>query len=103
MHQIHLLYKQGFGVNKISRMLGVNKSTISRELKRGLLELKNSDLSMRVEYSVYHSLVKRKEAKKKQGRHKKISKNIDMYKELLGYIQEQLEAKRSPDAIAGSI
>lgn len=58
MHLIHLLYKQKMGVNEISRQIGVNKSTISRELKRDLIELKNSDLSMRVEYSVYHFTAK---------------------------------------------
>ncbi len=33
LHLIHLLYKQKMGVNEISRQIGVNKSTISRELK----------------------------------------------------------------------
>ncbi len=80
--------KQGFKQSEISRLLDRSRSTISREVRRGTILLKNSDLSDRQKYSGYYSSILRYEKKSKTGR-----KKSARIMELLPYIQDLLKKK----------
>jgi len=47
----HLYNKQKKNYREIGEELGKNRSSIYREIKRGLVEVLNSDLSTRIDYS----------------------------------------------------
>ena len=87
-------------VSEIAQILEKHISTIYREIKRGTVEFRNSDLSIRKEYSAYYSLNVRKELMRKSGR-KLLYR--DLHPELLSYIQSKLDDKYSPDAISGEL
>ena len=48
--EIKALLGEGYGVTVIAQRLNRNKSTISREIKRGTVKQLNSDLTERTEY-----------------------------------------------------
>ena len=97
---IDALLKVKFKASEIAKLLGRHVSTIYREIKRGTVEFRNSDLSIRKEYSAYYSLNVRKELMNKSGR-KLLYR--DLHPELLSYIQSRLDDKYSPDAISGEL
>ncbi len=49
--KLEILLKSKMNVSEISELLERDKSTIYREIKRGLAEFRNSDWSVRKEYS----------------------------------------------------
>ena len=87
-------------VEEIAKLLDRDISTIYREIKRGTVEFRNSDWSVRKEYSAYYSLNVRQGMMSKTGR-KLLYKELSP--ELLSYIQKKLDDKYSPDAISGEL
>ena len=99
-HKLEILLKAKMKVKEISKLLNRDISTIYREIKRGTVEFKNSDWSIRKEYSAYYSLNIRQVLMSKSGR-KLLYR--DLHPELLSYIQSKLDDKYSPDAISGEL
>ena len=88
--RIELLLRQGFSQKDIANVLGVNKSTVSREVT------KRSRKNGR-----YHSYSAQFKANLKRSNSKYQGKKIEEHKELKEFIVLNLENKRSPDEIAG--
>ena len=99
-HKLEILLKSKMKVKEIAKLLNRDISTIYREIKRGTVEFRNSDWSVRKEYSAYYSLIIREQLMSKTGR-KLLYKELDP--ELLSYIQKKLDDKYSPDAISGEL
>ena len=99
-YKLEALLKSNMTVEEIAKLLDRAISTIYREIKRGTLEFRNSDWSVRKEYSAYYSLIIREQLMSKTGR-KLLYKELDP--ELLSYIQKKLDDKYSPDAISGEL
>lgn len=99
-YQIEILLKDGLTITQIADRLSRNKSSIYREIKSGTVELRNSDWSIRKEYSAYHSIIVHQHAMSKTGKKKKLT---TLMPDLLNYIQNKLNAKYSPDAISGEL
>ena len=97
---IEALLKVKFKELEIANLLGRHVSTIYREIKRGTVEFRNSDWSMRQEYSAFYSLTKREELMSNTGR---TLLYTALSPELLSYIQSKLDDKYSPDAISGEL
>ena len=49
--KIEALYKSGMKSEEIGRQIGCSGRTVRREIQKGLVELLNSDLTTRIEYS----------------------------------------------------
>ena len=99
-HKLEILLKTKMKVREIATLLNRDISTIYREIRRGTVEFKNSDWSIRKEYSAYYSLNIRQVLMSKSGR-KLLYK--ELHPELLSYIQSKLDDKYSPDAISGEL
>ena len=99
-HKLEILLKAKMKAREIAKLLDRDISTIYREIKRGTVEFKNSDWSIRKEYSAYYSLNIRQVLMSKSGR-KLLYR--DLHPELLSYIQSKLDDKYSPDAISGEL
>ena len=99
-YKLEALLKSNMTVEEIAKLLDRAISTIYREIKRGTVEFRNSDWSVRKEYSAYYSLIIREQLMSKTGR-KLLYKELDP--ELLSYIQKKLDDKYSPDAISGEL
>ena len=99
-YKLEALLKSNMTVEDIAKLLDRAISTIYREIKRGTVEFRNSDWSVRKEYSAYYSLIIREQLMSKTGR-KLLYKELDP--ELLSYIQKKLDDKYSPDAISGEL
>ena len=97
---IEALLKVKFKASEIAKLLGRHVSTIYREIKRGTVEFRNSDWSMRQEYSAFYSLTIREELMSNTGRRLLYTA---LSPELLSYIQSKLDDKYSPDAISGEL
>ena len=97
---IEALLKVKFKESEIANLLGRHVSTIYREIKRGTVEFRNSDWSMRQEYSAFYSLTIREELMSNTGR---TLLYTALSPELLSYIQSRLDDKYSPDAISGEL
>ena len=97
---IEALLKVKFKASEIAKLLGRHVSTIYREIKRGTVEFRNSDWSMRQEYSAFYSLTIREELMSNTGR---TLLYTALSPELLSYIQSKLDDKYSPDAISGEL
>ena len=87
-YKLEVLLKAKMKVSEIAQILEKHISTIYREIKRGTVEFRNSDWSIR------------KELMSKSGR-KLLYR--DLHPELLSYIQSKLDDKYSPDAISGEL
>ena len=87
------ILKDGLTITQIADRLSRNKSSIYREIKSGTVELRNSDWSIRKEYSAYHSIIVHQHAMSKTGKKKKLA---TLMPDLLNYIQNKLNAKYSP-------
>ena len=97
---IDALLKVKFKASEIANLLGRHVSTIYSEIKRGIVEFRNSDWSMRKEYSAFHSLTKRAESMSNTGRpllHPELSPDI------LSYVQDKLYDGYAPDPISGEL
>jgi len=99
-YKLETLLKLKLKVSEIAKLLDRDISTIYREIKRGTVEFRNSDWSVRKEYSAYYSLNVRQGMMSKTGR-KLLYKELSP--ELLSYIQKKLDDKYSPDAISGEL
>ena len=98
-YKLEILLKSKMNVIDILELLERDKSTIYWEIKRDLVEFRNSDWSVRKDYSAYYSLNIREQLMSKTGRKLFYEKDIL----LLSYIQSKLEEKYSPDAISGNL
>lgn len=98
-YKLEVLLKSNMKVEEIAKLLHRDISTIYREIKRGTVEFRNSDWSVRKEYSAYYSLNIREQLMSKTGR--KLFYEKDSL--LLSYIQSKLDEKYSPDAISGEL
>jgi len=80
---------------EIARRLGFSRSTISREIKKGLYEKKNSDLT----YEEVYSADKGQFIKEKRGKRKGPNLIIAGNDELATYIEEKIKDGYSPEVI----
>ena len=99
-YKLEALLKSNMTVEEIAKLLDRAISTIYREIKRGTVEFRNSDWSVRKEYSAYYSLNVRQGMMSKTGR---TLLYTALSPELLSYIQSKLDDKYSPDAISGEL
>ena len=99
-YKLEALLKSNMTVEEIAKLLDRAISTIYREIKRGTVEFRNSDWSVRKEYSAYYSLNVRQGMMSKTGR---TLLYTALSPELLSYIQKKLDDKYSPDAISGEL
>lgn len=83
----------------IAKLLGFSVKTIRRELARGTLELKDSNLRLYKVYSAYYADERSKESRSGRGRKPTHSKHAD----LIAHVREKLRQKWSPDAIIGRL
>ena len=98
--KIELLYnKQNKNYTEIGKELNCHRTTISREIKKGEVELKNTDWSTRIEYSARKGQKVYEENNTAKGRNLKIGKNKDLAK----FIEEKILELRSPAAVAKHI
>ena len=67
-YKLEALLKSNMTVEEIAKLLDRAISTIYREIKRGTVEFRNSDWSVRKEYSDYYSLIIREQLMSKNGR-----------------------------------
>ncbi len=99
-HKLEVLLSEKIKVHKIADILGKDKTTIYREIKRGTISRLQSDLS---EKKRYRANVAQKDYEKK-GKNKERSLKIGKDRRLEEYIRKKLiEDKYSPDAIIGEI
>lgn len=96
--RIDALFNNGIKQKEIAKILGIDKSTISREIKRNRRKIRKPGGTVNGRYEAtvaqHKAYMKRKYAKY-QG--KKINEN----KELKEYIKDKLERYWSPDEISG--
>lgn len=90
--RIHALYGHGHGQGDIARVLGVNKGTISRELRR------YGRKTWRYSATRAHE-----DAEKKRKESKRPGMKVEDNPELKRYIIHSLRGLRSPDEIAGRL
>lgn len=88
--RIHALYGEGHNQKSVAEILGVNPSTISRELRR------YDKTTWR-----YNATRAEKDAKEKRTHSKKDGMKIEGYPELKERIIRELKELRSPDEIVG--
>lgn len=87
-------------VKEIAELLGRDRSTVYREIRRGKVELLNYDLSKKERYRADAGQMRYEEACKNRERSLKIGRD----RKLEGYIRKKiLNDKYSPDAIIGEI
>jgi IS30 family transposase len=99
-YKLEILFEQGTKVSKIGKLLKKNRSTIYREIKRGSLQLQNSDLS---ETKRYRADVGQR-ISEERGSQRERSLKIGKDKELEKHILERMKKKKySPDAVIGEI
>lgn len=99
-YTIEVLRKEGKTASEISQRLGRHVRTIERELKRGSIELRNSDWTYRYEYCADRAQAIYLENAKNKGPELKIGNDH----KLANYIEDRiLKDKYSPDAVIGEI
>lgn len=98
--KIEALLDKGCKSSEIARQLNRSKSTIYREIKRGTVVLKQSDLSEKAVYRYDHGHLKYKDMQENKGRPLKIGYDYTLSR----YIEDKiLNDKYSPAAIIGEI
>lgn len=97
--KIETLYKEGLSATAIGKRLNRSKRTIERELKRGMVELKNSDWTMRKEYSAVAAQNIHDEKATAKGPALKIGNDHKLVK----YIESSIKAGYSPYATLQNI
>ena len=91
----HLYNIQDKNYTEIGEELNCHRTTISREIKKGLVELKNTDWSYRKEYVPDKAQEIYDQNSTAKGPDLKIGAN----KELAEFIEEKIKEKRSPAAV----
>lgn len=86
---IEKMLKQGYSKPQIARRLGVHHSTIYDEVKRGEVEVLNSDLTTRIVYSPEMSAVRHEAANKNKEQPLKIGHDHALAQWLIDVIGEQ--------------
>lgn len=89
-YKLEVLLKAKMKVSEIAQILEKHISTIYREIKRGTVEFRNGDWSIRQEYSAYYALSVRQLLMSKTGRKLLYT---ELSSELLSYIQNKLKDK----------
>ena len=98
--QIELLLKLDYSVSKISKMIGVHRSTIYREIKRGRFEALKSDLTTEERYSPDIADKKYRENLAAKGPNLKIGKDLKYAR----YIEDKILYEHySPEAVLGEL
>ena len=98
--KIEALSKLGLKSGIIAQQIGCSERTIRRELKRGIVELMNSDLTKRMEYSADVGEQKHNYAGTSKGPGLKIGRDYEM----AAFIEKEIkEGKKSPYAVAEEI
>ena len=93
--KIEALLKIGMSKVKIAEELGISVRTLHREIKRGMVELLNTDLSTREVYSAEFAQSKYDRAQKGKEGELKIGKNLKLVK----YLEDSMKrGKNSPYA-----
>ncbi|MBO8173532.1 MAG: IS30 family transposase [Bacillaceae bacterium] len=95
----HLYNKQKKSYKEIGEELGKHRTSIYREVQKGLVELQNSDLSIRKDYSA----VVAENTKSKNAELKGPSLKIANDYKLAEYIKNRIKDKYSPEVIAEEI
>lgn len=99
-YKIEVLLKEKMEPIEIARRLGRHLRTIEREIKKGMVQLLNSDLSYRKEYCAdtaqraYQENARNKGPNLKIGNDHKLAKHIE---------DKIIKGKYSPDAVIGEI
>ncbi len=98
--KIEALSKAGMKSEEIGRQIGCSGRTVRRELQKGMVELLNSDLTTRKEYSADIGQQKHEYAGTGKGPRLKIGSDYALVK----YIEEKIiDEKMSPYAVAENI
>lgn len=95
----HMYNKQKKRYREIGEELGKNRSSIYREIKRGLVEVSNSDLSKRIDYSAVIGENRKAEKSSNKGPNLKIGKD----RKLSSFIEEKIKKNYSPEVIAAEV
>lgn len=99
-YKIEIFLKEKFKPYEIAKRLGRHLRTIEREIKRGIVELLNSDLSLRKEYCADAAQRIHLKNASNKGPGLKIGKDH----ELANYIENKIiKDNFSPDAVIGQI
>lgn len=97
---LEMLLKAGHGVPEIANLMGRDKSTIYREIKRGQYEHLNSDYTTEMRYSPDMAQRKAEESLKVRGTQLKIANDI----EYANYLENRIvECNYSPEAVLGEL
>ena len=91
--------KEQLSYASIAKLLGVCSKTISRELKRGLVEQKDTSWLVSEVYKADYAEDRHKESVKCRGR----KPSYHEHEELIAHIRDKFRKKWSPDAIIGSL
>ena len=89
--KIKAFLKIGMSKVKIAQELGISVRTLHREIKRGMVELLNTDLSTREVYSAEFAQSKYDKAQKGKEGELKIGKNLKLVK----YLEDSMKRKKN--------
>ena len=99
-NQLEMLLKANVSKREIAKYLGVNLSTVYREIKRGAYLHRNTDWTETVRYSADKADIKYRNMLREKGSQIKLGKDYE-YAE---YIERKIiEEKQSPKAVLGYI
>ena len=99
-NQLEMLIKANVSRREIAKYLGVDLSTVYREIKRGSYMHRNTDWTESVRYSADKAEIKYREMLREKGSQIKLGKDYE-YAE---YIERKIiEEKQSPKAVLGYI
>lgn len=98
--KIEALSKAGMKSERIAKEIGCSGRTIRRELEKGKVELLNSDLTMRIEYSADMGQQKHDYASTNKGPMLKIGNDYELVEEIERLI---IEEKMSPYVAAETV
>ena len=89
--KIAVLKANGFNLSDIARLLGRNRSTISREIRR------NASIKYKC-YTPHHAQARSQERKQRANTHERLKNDA-----IRAYVEEKLKEDFSPEQIAGRI
>ena len=99
-NQLEMLIRANVPKKQIAEYIGVNLSTVYREIKRGAYTHRNTDWTEEIRYSADKAEIKYRKMLKDKGSQIKLGKDYE-YAE---YIERKIvEEKQSPKAVLGHI